>query len=87
MALAISVLNFQFGNDTQNPGLFLVIITFVILFGSLSGSFVGGEMTGQGFFYYNNLTSSDFINNYLLAFFTLLMTISYFITVNRRAQQ
>ncbi len=87
MALGISALNYQFGNDTQNPGAFLVVMTLVILMGSLSGSFVGGEMTGQGFFYYNNLSGSDFLNNYILAGFTLVITISYFINVNRRAQQ
>ena len=87
MALAISALNYQFGNDSQNPGAFLVIMTIVILFGSLSGSFVGGEMTGQGFFYFNNLTGNSFINNYILVFFTMVITISYFINLNRRAQQ
>ena len=87
MALTISALNYQFGNDTQNPGAFLVIMTIVILFGSLSGSFVGGEMTGQGFFYYNNLSGNNFINNYILAFFTMIITVAYFINVNRRAQQ
>ena len=82
MCLGISTLNYHFGNDTSNPGAFLVIMTFVILMGSI----VGGS-TGQGFFYFNNLTGNNFINNYVLAFFTLIITTSYFINVNRQAQR
>ena len=82
MCLGISVLNYNFGNDTQNPGAFLMIMTIVILMGSI----VGGT-TGQGFFYFNNLTSANFINNYILSFFTLLITISYFININRQASR
>jgi len=87
MCLAISTLNYNLGSDTSNPGAFLIIMTFVILMGSLSGSFVGGEMTGQGFFYFNNLSGNDFINNYILLGFTLIITISYFLNVNRQAQR
>ncbi len=79
MCLAISALNYNFGNDTSNPGAFLIIMTFVILMGSI----VGGT-TGQGFFYFNNLTGANFINNYILLGFTLVITISYFINVNRQ---
>lgn len=82
MCLAISALNYQFGNDTTNPGAFLIIMTFVILMGSI----VGGT-TGQGFFYFNNLTGTTFINNYILLGFTLVITISYFINVNRQASR
>ena len=82
MCLGISVLNYNLGSDTSNPGAFLIIMTFVILMGSI----VGGT-TGQGFFYFNNLTGTTFINNYILLGFTLIITISYFLNVNRQAQR
>jgi len=90
MCLGISALNYNFNIDTQNPGAFLLIMTGFIFFGSL----IGGT-TSQGLFYFNNLITSDtlsdsvkiVVNNYLLAFICGLITISYYINVNRRAQQ
>ncbi len=82
MALAISFLNYHFGIDTQNPGAFMFILTGVIL----SGSLVGG-LDGQGFFYYNNLSSVQFVNNYILAFFMIIISVSYFIQVNVQAKR
>ena len=79
MCLAIAFFNYHFNIDTQNPGAFMFILTVVIL----SGSLVGG-LSGQGFFYYNNLSSVEFINNYILAFFCLIITISYLIQTNTR---
>lgn len=83
MCIAISALNFTLGNpDSQNPGAFLVIMTVIIL----GGSMIGG-LTGQGLFYFNNLFASTFINNYLLAMICIIISVSYFINVNRQANK
>ena len=82
MCLGIAFFNYHFGIDTQNPGAFMFILTMVIL----SGSLVGG-LDGQGFFYYNNLSSVQFINNYILAFFMIIISVSYFIQVNTQAKR
>jgi len=90
MCLAISTLNYNFNIDTTSPGAFLIVMSGFILIGSL----VGGT-TGHGLFYFNNLvtnpglseTMRNVINNYILAFLCILNTLTYYITINRRAQQ
>lgn len=82
LAIAISFFNYQIGGDSANPGAFITFLFAFILLGSL----VGGT-TGQGLFYFNNLSSSTFLNNYLLVFITGIMAVSYFLNVNRIAQR
>ena len=90
MCVSISVLNYHFNIDTMNPGAFMFIIFIVVLMGSM----VGGT-SSQGFFYFNNLASVEklgeqgatFINNYILAFFCMIISISYWVNVNRQAQR
>jgi len=82
MCVSIAFLNYHFNIDTANPGAFLFILTIVIWMGSI----IGGT-SSQGFFYFNNLSTNTFINNYLLAFICLIITGSYFLNVNRQAQR
>jgi len=90
MCISLSVLNLHFNMDTMNPGAFMTILTLIVLIGSL----VGGT-DSQGFFYFNNLVSiekfgeqgSNFINNYILLFFCLIISGSYWLNVNRQAQR
>jgi len=86
MCICISILNYNFQMDTMNPGMFLSILTFFIIMGSIIG---GTNPTAgvHGLFYYNNLTTNHFINNYLLAFICVLISFSSFINVNRQAQR
>jgi len=89
MCIAIATLNLNFGIDTTNPGAFLLVMTGMIW----AGSMVGGT-TSQGLFYFNNLISNpalsdtirNVINNYILAFLCSINTLTYYITINRRAQ-
>jgi len=90
MCISLSVLNLHFNIDTMNPGAFMTLLTMIVLMGSL----VGG-VSSQGFFYFNNLVSisrfgeqgSNFINNYILFFFCFIITISYWLNVNKQAQR
>jgi len=90
MCVSIAVLNFHFNMDTLNPGAFMFIMTIIVLMGSI----VGGT-SSQGFFYFNNLANAEklgeqganFINNYILAFFCLIISVSYWVNVNRQAQR
>ena len=83
MCLAIAFFNYHTGVDTQNPGAFMVILTFVILSGSLVG-----WIDGTGFFFYtNNLTGIHFLNNYILAMFCIVITFSYLIRTNIQANR
>ena len=82
MCILLAVGNSYSGMDTSNPGYFLTIMTFVIWMGSLPGGY-----TGEGFFFYNNLTGIALFNNYILALIMTVITIGHFITSARRAQQ
>ena len=90
MCVSISVLNYHFNLDTMNPGAFMFILTIIVLMGSM----VGG-LDSQGFFYFNNLASADklgeqganFVNNYILVFFCMIISVSYWVNVNRQAQR
>jgi hypothetical protein len=83
LAIIISFANLQLGNvDSSNPGALLLFMTTVVLLSSM----VGG-ISGQGLFYYNNLSSYTFLNNYILAAFCIIISGSYFINVNRNASR
>ena len=86
ICIGISVLNYNFNMDSLNPGMFLSILTFFIIMGSLIGG-TNPTVTNHGLFYYNNLTTSGFINNYLLAFICTIISFSSFLNVNRQAQR
>ena len=85
LCLLISFLNFHLNMDTSNPGAFLSILTAIILIGSLAGE--TGAGTSPGLFYFNNLSSSVFLNNYILAFICLIISGSYWLNTNRIAQR
>lgn len=79
MAVVLAVLGKTTGYDGTNPGIFMWIIGIIIILGSL----VGG-ISGEGFFYYSNLTGFHFLNNYILAFTMIMMMIGYWCMLNRR---
>ncbi len=81
MCIAISFLNYNFNADSLNPGAFMTLLTVVIVMGSL----VGGT-DSAGLFYFNNLSGSTIFNNYILAIISGVMTLGYFIGINRRNQ-
>lgn len=78
-AILISVLGKATGYDGSNPGIFIYLVAVVIIILSL----VGG-LSGEGFFYYSNLTPFHFINNYILAFTMLMVSIGYYCMLSRR---
>jgi len=82
LCISISVLNYNFNMDSINPGMFLFIMTIIIIMGSMVGG-VSPTETSHGLFYYNNLTTIDWFNNYILALVCLLITVTSFIDVNR----
>ena len=86
MCVSISVLNYHFNMDSMNPGMFLTLLTFFIIMGSIVGG-ANPTVASHGIFYYNNLTTNAFINNYLLAGICMLITLSSFLNVNRQAQR
>ena len=86
ICISISVLNYNFNMDSINPGMFLSILTFIIVMGSIVGG-TNPTATSHGLFYYNNLTTSAFINNYLLAGVCLIITFTSFLNVNRQGQR
>ena len=80
MCLFICVFNAYTGMDNANPGAFMIFLTAVVFIGSIAN---GG--TGQGFFYYNNLTNWTFFNNYILVMMLGITTFGTWINVNRQA--
>jgi len=72
--------------DSMNPGMFLTILTFFIIMGSIIGG-ISPSVSNHGLFYYNNLSTNEFINNYLLAFICMLITFASFLNINRQAQR
>lgn len=88
MCLVMSVMNLKFGNDdTMNPGAYMVVMTIFIWICSLIGNGSPTWEASHGLFYFSNLTSSGWINNYILALFCLTFTASYFFGANRRVNQ
>ncbi|KKK93743.1 hypothetical protein LCGC14_2689830, partial [marine sediment metagenome] len=61
MSISISALNYHFNMDSMNPGMFLTLLTFFIVMGSIVGG-TNPTSTSHGLFYYNNLTTSAFVN-------------------------
>ena len=86
LCIGIAVLNFHFNMDSVNPGMFLLILTLIIIMGSIIGG-TNPTATSHGLFYYNNLTTNTFINNYLLMFVCMIITFTSFLNVNRQAQR
>jgi hypothetical protein len=85
LCVFFSALNYQFNIDTMNPGAFLVGLTLFIFLGSAIAGLSPG-INNQGLFYFTNLTTNSFINNYILFFICLPITVSYFAGVNRKNQ-
>ena len=84
LAIALALFNKFSGNyDGQYPGAFAIAISVVIWMGSLAGG-----LTGQGFFYYSYLFGSsagaNFLNNYILAILSTLMTAVILMATARR---
>jgi len=84
LAIALALFNKSIGNyDGSYPGAFAIAITMVILMGSLAGG-----LTGQGFFYYSGLFGdsnvAEFMNNYILAMLSVLMTATIIMATVRR---
>ena len=86
LCVCISILNYNFNMDSMNPGMFLTILTFFIIMGSIVGG-TNPTAISHGLFYYNNLTTSAFVNNYLLAFICTIISFSSFLNVNRQGQR
>jgi hypothetical protein len=88
MAILIAFFNKATGYDAANPGVFLLILTGIVLMGSIAGG-VGG----RGFFYFADFMNPAtipwegmrvFINNYILLFYCMLSSIGYMLTQMRR---
>lgn len=67
------------GYDALNPGLMISALTAIVVFMSA----VGGK-SGEGYFYYDGLTSIHFINNYFLASILIIYTVGYWVNLQRR---
>jgi len=80
MCLFICIFNAYTGMDNANPGAFMIFLTAVVFIGSIAN---GG--TGQGFFYYNNLSNYTFMNNYILLILLSFITMAQVINTNRQA--
>jgi hypothetical protein len=66
-AIVLAVFGRITGYDAQNPGIFLFMLTFIVGLGTFSNG-----LSGQGYFYYSNLTPWSLINNTIL-FVTMMM--------------
>jgi hypothetical protein len=79
LAIILAIFGRITGYDAQNPGVFLLFLTGVILFGSWSDGF-----GGQDYFYYSDLTPFKIINNWILFITTGLISSGYWASVVRR---
>ena len=86
MCIGIAVLNYHFNMDSMNPGMFLTILTFFVVMGSIIGGF-SPTVASHGLFYYNNLSTNEYINNYLLAGIMMIISFASFLNVNRQGQR
>jgi len=77
MSIFIALFNKYTGYDSSNPGAFLIFMTVVVLLGSMAG-----YPSSEGFFYLDNFTDSYWINNYIFAFYMILILTSHYIGVN-----
>jgi hypothetical protein len=91
MAILIAFFNKVTGYDSANPGVFLLIMSSRVFFGSMAGG-----LNGHGFFYYENFIPQysavgiigeevrSFVNNWILFMYTSLITAGYIFTQMRR---
>ena len=96
MAILFAFFNKYSGYDSNNPGAFLIIMTVIVIMGSIAGG-----LTGNGFFYISNVVPEGyvvagtyygtqgqymghFINNYLVAIYMLIFLLGYWLSVSRR---
>ena len=82
MAIMIAVFNKITHFDTSNPGAFLIFLTAVIFIGSIAG-----HENLNGFFYLDNFGVSDFVNNYIILGYMLLITITHYVGVQLQKQR
>ncbi len=76
LAIGIATFNKLTHFDTSNPGAFLIFLTAVIFMGSIAG-----HDGLNGFFYLDNFGSSEFINNYILVGYMLMISITHYLGV------
>lgn len=81
LALIVAYANYKTNFDTINPGIFVFGLPFLILFISIAGSL---GTSGKGFFFMNNATSWPFFDNYIIAFYSLLLGLGFYFAVSRR---
>jgi hypothetical protein len=79
LAIVLAIFGRTTGYDAQNPGVFLIILTAVIAFGSFANGF-----GGQGYFYYSDLTPWPLLNNFFLLITTGFVSMGYWASVTRR---
>ena len=78
LAIVLAVIGRITGYDAQNPGVFLIILTVVVAFGTFSNG-----MT-DGYFYYSDLTPWTFLNNIFLFVTVTMVSVGYWASVTRR---
>ncbi|MFI5405058.1 MAG: LamG-like jellyroll fold domain-containing protein [Nitrososphaerales archaeon] len=79
MAIVFAVLGKFTGYDGANPGIFIYALGGLVVIGSL----IGG-LSGEGLFFYSNLTPFHFLNNYILAFTMMMVMGGYWSMLSRR---
>jgi hypothetical protein len=79
LSIFLAVIGRITGYDAQNPGVFLLFLTVVVAFGTFSDG-----LTGQGYFYYSDLTPWVFFNNIILLLTVGVFSIGYWASVTRK---
>ena len=82
IGLLMCLVNWFTGADSVSPGSFMIFMTAIVFMGSI----VSGP-TGEGFFYFNNLSKYVFINNYILFILLGFITIGQIINTQRQASR
>lgn len=88
-SIVLAILNFYLSYDTAYPGAIIYVVTAIVFVLSA----VGG-VTGPGYFYLEGATNSTYlgttfasiINNWLIAFHMVLLSIIYYFTTLKRYQ-
>jgi len=79
LAIILAVFGRLTGYDAQNPGIFLIFLTVVVLLGSFSQG-----LAGPGYFYYSDLTPWAIVNNWIFFITTMFISLGYWASTVRR---
>ena len=90
LSIVLAYANYKTGFDNQNPGIVLFGLPFIMIFVSLAGAIstatsgAAGFFVGRGFFYMEGATTIAFFDNYLIAVYSLLIALGFYLATIRR---